>query len=90
MRNRCWPRRGRPGLAATGIALPEGLDRYVTLLGASAGPCALVAIGLFLAQTGRPAPAPACCGWLEQAAATGRHGWPSLFDMPPLWPGPPC
>lgn len=36
--------------AATGLALPLPVDRFVTLLGAAAGPCALVTIGLFLHQ----------------------------------------
>ena len=66
------------GLAATGIALPEGLDRYVTLLGASASPCALVAIGLFWRRPRRPAPAPACCGWC----------WASCCSRPPRRPWP--
>jgi predicted permease len=41
------------GLAwsASGIAVPQSLEEYVTLLGDSASPCALVAIGLFLAHT---------------------------------------
>jgi predicted permease len=41
------------GLAwsASGIAIPEALELYVGLLGDSASPCALVAIGLFLAHT---------------------------------------
>ncbi len=36
--------------AATGWPLPSPADRFITLLGAAAGPCALVTIGLFLAQ----------------------------------------
>ena len=36
--------------AATGLALPLPADRFVTLLAAAAGPCALVTIGLFLHQ----------------------------------------
>lgn len=36
--------------AATGLALPLPLDRFTALLGAAAGPCALVTIGLFLHQ----------------------------------------
>ncbi len=34
--------------AATGLALPVPAERFVALLGAAAGPCALVTIGLFL------------------------------------------
>jgi malonate transporter len=36
--------------ALTGFGLPLPIDRFVTLLGAAAGPCALVTIGLFLHQ----------------------------------------
>jgi len=36
--------------AATGLPLPLPVDRFATLLGNAASPCALVAIGLFLAQ----------------------------------------
>ncbi len=41
--------------AATGIALPLPADRFVGLLAAAAGPCALVTIGLFLHQRGERA-----------------------------------
>ncbi len=37
--------------AAAGLPLPAPLLRFTTLLGAAATPCALVTIGLFLAQT---------------------------------------
>jgi len=36
--------------AATGLPLPLPVDRFAVLLGNAASPCALVAIGLFLAQ----------------------------------------
>ncbi len=36
--------------AFTGIALPAPVDTFCTILGAAAGPCALFAIGLFLAR----------------------------------------
>ena len=36
--------------AATGLPLPLPVDRFAILLGNAASPCALVAIGLFLAQ----------------------------------------
>ena len=36
--------------AATGLALPLPVDRFLGLLGAAASPCALVTIGLFLFQ----------------------------------------
>lgn len=38
-------------LAATGIALPSGAERFLTLLGDAATPCALVSLGLFIADT---------------------------------------
>jgi predicted permease len=41
--------------AASGLPLPQPVDRFVTLLGAAAGPCALVTIGLFLFQQREPA-----------------------------------
>lgn len=37
-------------LAATGVALPESAETFFKLLGNAASPCALVALGLFLAQ----------------------------------------
>lgn len=41
--------------AAFGPALPEGADRFLTLLAHAASPCALVALGLFIAeQKARP------------------------------------
>jgi malonate transporter and related proteins len=46
-------------IAATGVGLPVGVETFVKLLGAAASPCALVALGLFLARdrgsdTGEP------------------------------------
>lgn len=35
---------------AAGIQIPETLDTYLKLLGGAASPCALVALGLFLAD----------------------------------------
>ena len=40
-------------LGAGGWALPDGVQRIVGLLAASAGPCALLSLGLFLARGGR-------------------------------------
>ena len=64
--------------AATGIALPEGLDRYVTLLGASASPrwCHRPAGGH--RRPGQPRPRRAAAGAGQAAAAAGRHGGPGL------------
>ncbi|AKQ56183.1 AEC family transporter [Bordetella hinzii] len=72
-----------------GPALPQGLDRYVELLGASASPCALVTIGLFLAQA-QPASGGAAVGrlvagklLLQPAATAVLAFW--VFSMPALW-----
>lgn len=75
--------------AATGLALPEGLDRYVSLLGASASPCALVTIGLFLAQTETSSSGPGVLRLvtgklLLQPAVTAVLAF-YVFPMPPLW-----
>lgn len=76
-------------IAVLGLPLPYAVEQFTTLLGAAASPCALVTIGLFLAQR----------------SPTQRHGavwrivslklllhplvtfvlvyW--VFDMPPIW-----
>jgi predicted permease len=38
-------------IAASGLALPGAANVFLTLLGNAASPCALIALGLFLAQT---------------------------------------
>jgi len=44
------------GYAALAPPLPAGADRFLSLLAAAASPCALVSLGLFIADTrGRPA-----------------------------------
>ena len=75
--------------ASTGVALPEGVDRYVSLLGASASPCALVTIGLFLAQTETATAGPGVLRLvtgklLLQPAVTAVLAF-YVFSMPPLW-----
>ncbi|MBB1596987.1 AEC family transporter [Achromobacter sp. UMC46] len=75
--------------ASTGVALPEGVDRYVSLLGASASPCALVTIGLFLAQTETSTAGPGVLRLvtgklLLQPAVTAVLAF-AVFSMPPLW-----
>ena len=40
----------------SGLRLPETLDTYLGLLGGAAAPCALVALGLFLAENTEPSP----------------------------------
>jgi predicted permease len=75
--------------ACTGLPLPEGLDRYVSLLGASASPCALVTIGLFLAQTETSSSGPGVLRLvagklLLQPAVTAVLAF-YVFSMPPMW-----
>lgn len=76
--------------ALTGWPLPEGIDRYVALLGASASPCALVTIGLFLAQMESGGSATPGVGrlvlskLLVQPAVTALLAF-YVFSMPALW-----
>jgi predicted permease len=75
--------------AGTGVPLPDGVDRYVALLGASASPCALVTIGLFLAQTETASAGPGVLRLvagklLLQPAVTALLAF-QVFSMPPLW-----
>lgn len=75
--------------ALSGMTLPVGLDRYVELLGASASPCALVTIGLFLVQTERGGDnrtvniLVAAKLLLHPAATAVFVFW--IFPVPPLW-----
>lgn len=39
---------------AAGVPIPAAVDSYLTLLGGAAAPCALVSLGLFLAETAQP------------------------------------
>ncbi|WP_028355777.1 AEC family transporter [Bordetella petrii] len=79
------------GLASTlsGVAAPAGLDRYLELLAASASPCALVTIGLFLAQA-QPGGAGGGVGRLVagklllQPAVTAILAF-LVFPMPAMW-----
>jgi malonate transporter len=75
--------------AALHIVIPTPILRFTTLLGAAASPCALVTIGLFLAQ-----PAAACemsTVWrlvilklfLQPLVTGALCFW--VFPMPPLW-----
>jgi len=47
-------------VAASGFAMPSGVETCLKLLGGAASPCALVSLGLFLADRG-PAPDTAAC-----------------------------
>jgi predicted permease len=74
----------------TGFAMPVPLERFASLLGGAASPCALICIGLFLAQeklVPENVSAIALLVFLKlvvQPAATAilvLH----VFDVPPLW-----
>jgi predicted permease len=77
-------------VAAVGLPLPGPLLRFTTLLGAAASPCALVTIGLFLAQSGGGARRPGTVGQLVvlklvvQPAITAVLAF-GVFRMPLLW-----
>ncbi|MYN12508.1 AEC family transporter [Pusillimonas sp. TS35] len=76
-------------VAGAGIQLPSGITQFTTLLGAAASPCALVTIGLFLAQA-QPATHSGAV-WRIVALKLLLHPlvayvlayW--VFDMPPMW-----
>jgi predicted permease len=76
--------------AATGLALPAPVLRFTTLLGNAATPCALVTIGLFLAQSGSGLQRPGTVArlvalkLLAQPAITALLAF-GVFHMPPLW-----
>lgn len=76
-------------IAAIQVPLPYAVLQFTTLLGAAASPCALVTIGLFLAQ-GEPAEHHGAV-WRIVALKLILHPliafvlvrW--VFDMPPMW-----
>ncbi|HTK02295.1 MAG TPA: AEC family transporter [Bordetella sp.] len=75
--------------AATGVPLPESIDRFMILLGNAASPCALIAIGLFLAQT-QAAGDDAVVARVVTAKLLVQPGVTALlafgvFSMPPVW-----
>ena len=80
------------GLAVgmTGLALPAPVERFATLLGGAASPCALVCIGLFLAQERGVAGNAIMLGLLVgmklvlQPAVTALLAF-QLLSMPPDW-----
>ncbi|MCJ0975222.1 AEC family transporter [Pseudomonas sp. PS1] len=75
--------------AASGATLPVPLATLLKLLGAAAAPCALVSLGLFLAQ---PQPGGRVTGvWplvglklIAQPLITGYLAF-QVFELPPLW-----
>jgi predicted permease len=76
-------------VAASQIPLPYALRQFTTLLGAAASPCALITIGLFLAQSqpGRTHGTVWRIVWLKlilhPLITFILVRW--LFPMPPLW-----
>jgi len=77
------------GWAASGLELPVPIATLLNLLGAAAAPCALVSLGLFLAQ---PQPAGRVEGvWplvllklIAQPLITGFLAF-QIFELPPVW-----
>ena len=80
-------------LALAGLPLPAPVERFAELLGAAASPCALVCIGLFLAQEGvvaSDAPAVGALVGLKllfQPAITAFLAF-QVFAVPPAWAYP--
>ncbi|MGT2486144.1 AEC family transporter [Methylobacterium oryzae CBMB20] len=88
---RCWWRRRSACLVpSAGLTVPEAVATFLKLLGGAAAPCALVALGLFLAQTrhtggGQGRTAALLVGLklaLHPLLAYGLGHY--LFDLPPL------
>lgn len=76
--------------AASGIGVPEPLVHFLDMLAAATTPCALVSLGLFLAQKQEPQEAQAGA-WplvaiklVGQPLLTGFLAY-QVFDLPPLW-----
>lgn len=77
-------------LAWSGLVLPTGVQQLFQFLGAAAGPCALVSIGLFLASAKSHRADNATLGMLvgmklllQPAITAVLAFW--VFDLPPLW-----
>jgi len=75
--------------AASGLHVPAGAEAFLKLLGASASPCALVGLGLFLAAGhGRREPGAmlmlVAIKLVLQPLVTGWLAF-KVFAMPPLW-----
>jgi len=76
-------------IVASGYHLPQGVAQSIKLLGGAASPCALVAIGLFLAQKQEETTIPLSIGLvllklLVQPALAWYLAF-HVFEMPPLW-----
>jgi predicted permease len=78
------------GVGLIGWSMPAPVERFATLLGGAASPCALVCIGLFLAQERAVGHDLMAIGSLvvlklivQPAVTAGLVFW--VFDVPPLW-----
>lgn len=76
-------------VSAIGLALPQGITLSIKLLGNAASPCALVGIGLFLAQKQEPGNLAVSVELvLIKLIAQPLLAWVlafHVFEMPPLW-----
>lgn len=78
-------------VAGLGLPLPKSIATFCDILGASAGPCALFAIGLFMVGTSLKSGLPEV-GWvvvlklLVQPAITWWLAF-GVLDLPPIWAG---
>ena len=74
----------------TGVALPAPIERFATILGGAASPCALICIGLFLAQEPVVSGDTVSVGALVamklvlQPAVTALFAF-YVFDVPAVW-----
>lgn len=76
----CW--------AATGVALPGALDKFLSLLGAATTPCALISLGLFLAHKQQGPRQGTTLLVLIKLIAHPLLTWFlafKVFQLPPLW-----
>ncbi|PTQ09880.1 transporter [Sphingomonas oleivorans] len=76
--------------AMTGVPLPGPVHEFTNMLGAAATPCALVTLGLFLAEGSRPPAAPGRVGLLIALKLLIQPAVTALlvlfvFTVPPLW-----
>ncbi|RJX33712.1 MAG: AEC family transporter [Oxalobacter sp.] len=76
-------------ISASGVVVPQGIAQSIKLLGGAASPCALVAIGLFLALKQEPASVPLSTAIvLIKLIVQPLLAWYlafHVFEMPPLW-----
>jgi malonate transporter and related proteins len=77
--------------AAGGLSMPQGAESFLKLIGGAASPCALVALGLFLAEKRDKAPRDTVTASLLVVMKLVAHpllAWVlafHVFSMPPLW-----